>query len=637
MSYYQSKIITEFVAHSKDVKCVSIGKSHNIIATGGDDKAVNIWGIHTGQCLQPLSGHTSSVESVALDHDEKQVVGGSASGSLRIWSLKDGKIVSTLTGHKSKVWSLDWHPYGNFVASGCADTCRVWDIRRKGCLQAYKGHKDVIRCLQFTPDGKWIVSGSDDNTIKIWDLTAGKMLKELCKTGPVTSLDFHPEEFLLASASANPDKIEFWDLERFEPVSSANVDSARVCSVAFSQNGQRLFSGSQDSFRTYTWEPFEEKNKQIVPWGKVLDMAAGPDSVIAASASQNKISIWSVTAANGPPPKSPIPPIPSPVPSPTKTITIKTSPSKRSKTPTTTAKPTSTTTATSESKTPAPIVNTNPASTTSRGEPVKARSPILTPNPTPTPSPAIAKSVTKSVVEPSSATPVSNSTIPADRGTPIGLNMEAFLPRKAADTPIVTDPAEALIAVQQDHGSMIQIMSLRLQNVQVVKKQLESGNFETALETMLTVTDSGVQQDQGVVVDVLGVLCDRPNDWNLNMAALVLPKCVQLLASPYDSHVEMGRKTVMLIIKTFRDVIKSNLRRPPTHGGVDISREERWIVDFDRKFDGCFLQTSYDRYNKCVQCNDRLKDIRVAISPRLKEAGQIGSWLRELDKALGKL
>lgn len=59
-------------------------------------------------------------------------------------------------------------------------------------------HRDHDR---FSPDGKWVVSGGEDGLVKLWDLTAGKLLYEYQHEGPVTSMDLHPSELLLASGS----------------------------------------------------------------------------------------------------------------------------------------------------------------------------------------------------------------------------------------------------------------------------------------------------------------------------------------------------------------------------------------------------------------------------------------------------
>jgi len=40
--------------------------------------------------------------------------------------------------------------------------------------------------------------------IQLWDLSAGKMLTEFKNhTGPITAVEFHPNEFLLATGSAD--------------------------------------------------------------------------------------------------------------------------------------------------------------------------------------------------------------------------------------------------------------------------------------------------------------------------------------------------------------------------------------------------------------------------------------------------
>jgi len=110
-------------------------------------------------------------------------------------------VVRTLTGHRSNVISVDFHPFGEFFASGSLDcNTKIWDIRRKGCIHTYKGHDRGVSVTKFSPDGKWVLSGGQDGRIKLWDLTAGKLLKELpAHDGPVTSVEFHPNELLVAT------------------------------------------------------------------------------------------------------------------------------------------------------------------------------------------------------------------------------------------------------------------------------------------------------------------------------------------------------------------------------------------------------------------------------------------------------
>src|SRR5262245_50936108 len=65
------------------------------------------------------------------------------------------------------------------------------------------GHTDGAQAVAFSPDGKLLASGGFDNTIKLWEVGTGRMLRTLvCK---VKSIAFSPDGRTLASASGYPD------------------------------------------------------------------------------------------------------------------------------------------------------------------------------------------------------------------------------------------------------------------------------------------------------------------------------------------------------------------------------------------------------------------------------------------------
>lgn len=77
-------------------------------------------------------------------------------------------MVRTLTGHRSNCTAVEFHPFGEFFASGSLDTnLRIWDIRKKGCIHTYRGHGQGVSTIKFTPDGRWVVSGGFDNAVKV--------------------------------------------------------------------------------------------------------------------------------------------------------------------------------------------------------------------------------------------------------------------------------------------------------------------------------------------------------------------------------------------------------------------------------------------------------------------------------------
>lgn len=65
----------------------------------------------------------------------------------------------------------------------------------------------------MSPDGKWVASGSADGSLKIWDVTADKVLANFEVPGQqVTTLEYNPQHLTLANGSSDR-TVKYWDLE----------------------------------------------------------------------------------------------------------------------------------------------------------------------------------------------------------------------------------------------------------------------------------------------------------------------------------------------------------------------------------------------------------------------------------------
>jgi katanin p80 WD40 repeat-containing subunit B1 len=314
--------VNEFLAHEKRINCAMIGpKSGQYVATGGDDKVINIWSMLDNSTesqkkpLFQLTGHGSAVQCLAFDKTEELIVAGSEKGSLRLWDLRSPSttdesginIINSLRsfqpGHKSSVNCVDFHPFGQYFASGSADTnIKVWDIRStKSCLQTYKGHDSAITSLKFTPDGRMLVSGSANGMIKVWDLTSAKEISMiadplLLHKKAVNCLQFHPVELLVASGSDDK-TVKFWEFDdrNINFVASTELSSSSVRTLQFigvGKNGQyvmpddssdmHLLCGASDGIRIYLdWDKragdvskeLSALNNISIRWSGICDMS----------------------------------------------------------------------------------------------------------------------------------------------------------------------------------------------------------------------------------------------------------------------------------------------------------------------------------------------------------------------------
>jgi len=67
------------------------------LATGGQDKIVNVWNANNGGKIKEFKDATHPIYAVALNQDGKIVAGAGRDGAVRIWDVEGSKLLQTLS------------------------------------------------------------------------------------------------------------------------------------------------------------------------------------------------------------------------------------------------------------------------------------------------------------------------------------------------------------------------------------------------------------------------------------------------------------------------------------------------------------------------------------------------------------
>ncbi|KAJ4379629.1 Mitochondrial fission protein [Didymella sp. IMI 355093] len=84
--------------------------------------------------------------------------------------LEPGSKIKELPAHNDTITALDFDaPWGTLVTASLDDTVRVWDLNAGRCIGMLEGHLSSVRCMQV--EENIVATGSMDATIRLWDLS----------------------------------------------------------------------------------------------------------------------------------------------------------------------------------------------------------------------------------------------------------------------------------------------------------------------------------------------------------------------------------------------------------------------------------------------------------------------------------
>ena len=206
--------------------------------SGGLDRRIIAWDLNRGS---ESSGKSQEKFSIDLGPDDK--------GS--IYALD----VSACQGG------------GSIIAAGGPEaTVRLWDSRTAGSssnpIAKLVGHTANIRSILISERGEWVLSASSDSSIKLWSVTAGRLLH---------TFDMHSDS-VWSLYSDHPSLHVFYSADRTGMVAKtdlrgvdSDIDCDAVCTVICNEHqgiskvisaGDTVWTATSNS-RIHRWRDFD--------------------------------------------------------------------------------------------------------------------------------------------------------------------------------------------------------------------------------------------------------------------------------------------------------------------------------------------------------------------------------------------
>ena len=263
------------IGHKGSLFDVAFSPDGTRLATASEDRTAKIWDAFTGEALFTLSSHTDFIYDLAFSPDGDGLATASADGTARLWDISPAgsREMFTLSG-LGPFFSGVFLPDGALLVPTIEDgTTKILDI--SPALNAGTSsslNSDVATATSqelvtlsgqvgddlqatFSPDGKRLATFSKFETIRIWDVSTGKVLKELFAI-PI------PNNYQVASVIFSPDGTRlattgwFGGTKIWDTVSGQELltlPGYAAIDTAFSMDGKRLATADLDG-KAYIWD-----------------------------------------------------------------------------------------------------------------------------------------------------------------------------------------------------------------------------------------------------------------------------------------------------------------------------------------------------------------------------------------------
>ena len=231
-------------AHDEYVYMIRFSPDGQAMATAAGDNTAVVWDWPKLK-KQHVLKHEAAVYAAAFSPDCRHVATASGDGFVTLWDTADGKLIRQEKQHADAVYCIDYSRDGSQLASIGGHgrkgdtTCRIWTVECLSIAQIYPGHDRPAYGVRFSRNGKDVITSGGDKRILVTALSSGESQELTEHTSDVYRFDVTTDGKFLASTSQDC-SVRVWDLRAGKLIALLTESKDPTYDAAFSADGKQL-------------------------------------------------------------------------------------------------------------------------------------------------------------------------------------------------------------------------------------------------------------------------------------------------------------------------------------------------------------------------------------------------------------